>query len=190
MRGIAHIFVLLLALAAFAKPTNMLDLPKELQSEEVPWFAFSSKDSYGTYKRTINRDDLKELAKQKKYQRVVFSFFATWCIPCRDGLKIISDNSEELKKNGIMVVLVNVAEKDLENYSRAKIEEWMRQNGYLKDEWLLVFDKFSNSLSNFGLQKNGNTEAPLPRTLVADSNLRPLTLIGEEGDDYLQILWK
>jgi len=189
MRGITHISVLLLALAVFAEPTNILELPKELQAEEVPWFAFSSKDSDGTYKRTINRDDLKELAKHK-YKRVVFSFFATWCVPCRDGLKIISDNSEELKKNGIMVVLVNVAEKDLDNYSRAKIEEWVRQNGYSREEWLLVFDKFSNSLSSFGLQRNGSTEAPLPRTLVADSNLRPITLIGEEGDDYLQVLWK
>jgi len=61
------------------------------------------------------------------------------------------------------------------------------QNDYLKDEWMLVFDKFSNSLDDFGLQKNGE-EAPLPRTLVTDENLRPLMLIGNEGNDYVQVL--
>jgi len=184
MRRIAYILISLSALAVFAKPTEKLPLPKELQAAELPWFAFDAKDGDGV----INRDNLKELAKQKKYRKVVFSFFATWCVACREGLKKISDNSNELKKNGVLVVLVNVAEKYLENYSRKKIDEWARQNGYLKDEWLLVFDKFSNSLEDFGLQKNESEEAPLPRTLITDGNLRPLMLIGEEGEDFLRIL--
>ena len=187
MRGITYVFILLSALAVFAKPTEKLPLTKELQANELPWFAFDTKDSNGTYEKVINRDNLKEFVMRKKYRRVVFSFFATWCIPCREGLKRMSDNSEELKKNGILVVLVNVAERDLENYSRKKINEWAKQNKYFRDEWLLVFDKFSNSLEDFGLQKNG-AEAPLPRTLIADGNLRPLMLIGVEGDDYLQNL--
>jgi len=181
MRGITTL-ILLFALAVFAEQTKKLPLTKELQTEELPWFAFDTKDG------VINRDNLKELVNQKKYRKVVFSFFATWCLPCRDGLKSMSDNADELRKNGTLVVLVNVAEKNLENYSRKKIDEWTRQNGYLKDGWLLVFDKFSNSLEDFGLKKNGNEEAPLPRTLLTDDNLRPLMLIGQEGDDYVQIL--
>jgi len=183
MRGIT-IFILLSALAVFAKPSEKLPLPKELQAEELPWFAFDAKDGDGV----INKDNLKELAKQKKYRKVVFSFFATWCVACREGLKKMSDNANELKKNGVLVVLVNVAENYLENYSRKKIDEWARQNGYLKDEWLLVFDKFSNSLEDFGLQKNESEEAPLPRILITDGNLHPLMLIGEEGEDFLRIL--
>jgi thiol-disulfide isomerase/thioredoxin len=190
MRRIAYSFVLLSALAVFAKPSEKLPLPKELLAEELPWFAFDAKDNNGTYDKVINRDNLKEFAKQKKYRKVVFSFFATWCVPCREGLKRMSDNSAELKTKGVLVVLVNVAEKGLENYSRRKIDEWIKQNKYFREEWLIVFDQFSNSLEDFGLQKNGSTEAPLPRTLIADYNLRPLMLIGEEGDDYLQILLK
>jgi thiol-disulfide isomerase/thioredoxin len=184
MRGITCALILLFALAAFAEPSKKLPLPKELQASELPWFAFDAKEGNGV----VNNDNLKELAKQKKYRKVVFSFFATWCLPCREGLKRMSDNASELKKNGILVVLVNVAEKGLENYSRKKIDEWAKQNGYLKDGWLLVFDKFSSSLEDFGLQKSGNEEAPLPRTLVTDENLRPLMLIGNEGEDYVQIL--
>jgi len=183
MRGIT-ILILLFALVIFAEPSKKLPLPKELQAGELPWFAFDAKEG----NVVINSDNLKELAKQKKYRKVVFSFFATWCLPCREGLKRMGNNASELKKNGILVVLVNVAENGLENYSRNKIDEWTRNNGYLKDGWLLVFDKFSSSLEDFGLQKNGNEEAPLPRTLIADSNLRPLMLIGQEGDDYVQIL--
>ncbi|MDR2594121.1 MAG: redoxin domain-containing protein [Fibromonadaceae bacterium] len=183
MQGITYLFVLLLALTAFAEPSKKLPLPKELQGE-LPWFAFDKKEGNGV----INNDNLKELANQKKYRKVVFSFFATWCLPCREGLKRMSESANELKKNGVLVVLVNVAERGLENYSRKKIDEWTRQNGYLKEDWLLVFDKFSNSLEDFGLQKSGNEEAPLPRTLVTDENLRPLMLIGSEGDDYVQIL--
>jgi len=187
---ITYSLILLLASAVFAKPSVKLPLPKELQAGELPWFAFDSKDDNGTYEKTVNNDNLKEFAKQQKYRKVVFSFFATWCVPCREGLKRISDNAAELKKKGVLVVLVNVGEEDLENYSPRKIEEWARQNGYFKGEGLLVFDKYSNSLENFGLQKNSGEKAPLPRTLIADDNLRQLMLIGEEGDDYLQILWK
>jgi len=183
MRGIAYTFILLFALAALAKPTEKLPLTKELQAGELPWFAFDVKDGYGV----VNNDNLKEIVKQKKYQKVIFSFFATWCVACHEGLKKMSDNSDELKKKGILVVLVNVAEKGLENYSRKKIYEWIMQNRFFKDDWLLVFDQFSNSLEDFGLQKD-HSETPLPRTLITDGNLRPLMLIGEEGDDFLQIL--
>jgi len=180
---IAFSFMILFALVVFAKPSAKLPLPKELQGEELPWFAFDAKDE-----NTVNRDNLKELVSQRKYRRVVFSFFATWCVPCREGLKRMSDNAEALRKRGVLVVLVNVAERDLDNYSRKKVDGWVRQNGYLKDEWLLVFDRFSNSLEDFGLRKNGSEEAPLPRSLVTDVNLRALVLVGEEGDDFLRVL--
>ncbi|MDR2583731.1 MAG: redoxin domain-containing protein [Fibromonadaceae bacterium] len=183
--------ILLSALAIFADPTKQLPFTKELQVEELPWLAFDAKDNKGTYDKVINSNHLKELIKQKKYRRVVFSFFATWCTLCREGLKQISNNSAELKKNGVLVVLVNAAEKDLDNYSSRKIEEWVKKDGYYKEEFLLVFDKFSNSLEDFGLKKrNNNDEVPLPKTVIADENLRPLMLIGQEGDDYVQLLWK
>jgi thiol-disulfide isomerase/thioredoxin len=189
MHRITSLFILLTALAVFAEPSEKLPLTEELNAEEMPWFAFSAKDNNGTYKKIINREDLKELAKQKKYRKVVFAFFATWCTKCREGLEIINDNAEELKNKGILVVLVNVAEEDIENYNRKSIDEWLKNERYIKADWLLVFDRFSVSLKDFGLQK-GSTEAPLPRTLIADSNMRPLMLIGAEGDDYLQLLLK
>jgi len=182
---------LLSALVVFAKPSEKLAFQKELQVDELPWFAFDAKDDNGTYGKTINKDHVKEIVKQKKYRKVVFSFFASWCTNCLEGLKRMSTNAEALKKKGVLVVLVNVAEKDLDKYSPKKIDDWITiEKKFFGSDWLLVFDKFSNTLETFGLQKRGNEEAPLPRTLITDDKLRPLILIGAEGDDYLQLLWE
>ena len=188
MRRLALCLLILFNGFAFGKPSEKLPMPKELQAKELPGFGLDTKDGGGTYNAVTNNEKLKELAKQRNSRRVVFSFFATWCVPCQEGLKLLSDNSEELKKREILVVLVNVAEKDLENYNHGKIEGWLKENKYIKEGWLLAFDLFSNTLNDFGLSKN-NDNVPLPRTLVTDSNLHPLMLIGYEGDDFLQILW-
>jgi thiol-disulfide isomerase/thioredoxin len=171
-------FVCLVFLANFSfaqKPSERLPLPKELQSE-LPWFAVVAKDGEGTYNGILNKDKLKAIAKQKNSKRVVLSFYATWCIPCREGLARMSNKAAELEKDGVLVVLINVGEDDY-----GKISEWV--SGYVKDEWLLGFDRFNNLPENFGLSKKGS-EMPLPRTLLLDQNLRPLLLIGQEGDDF------
>jgi len=166
---------------AFAEPSEKLPLPSELQSE-LPWFAVVTKDGEGTYNSILNKDKLKAFAKQKNSKRVVLAFYATWCIPCREGLAIMSRKSAELEKNGVLVVLINVGEDDF-----GKTNKWV--SGYMKDNWLLGFDKFNNLPENFGLSKRGN-EMPLPRTLLLDQDLRPLLLIGQEGDDYPQIFYE
>ncbi len=165
---------------SFAEPSERLPLPKELQGE-LPWFALIARDENGTYNDVINKDKLKEIAKRSGSKKIVLSFFATWCIPCREGLKLMSEKTNELKKKGIFVVLVNVGEDDY-----GKAGKWAEQ--YAKKEWLLSFDKFANLPEKFGLSKQG-ANMPFPRTLVLDSNLRPLMLVGQEGDDFPQILY-
>ncbi|MCL2281867.1 MAG: TlpA family protein disulfide reductase [Fibromonadales bacterium] len=175
---IKDLFILLAVLAgfSFAKDSEKLPLPKELQAEELPWLAMD-----GTYGSIINKTSLKELA-QKSGQRIVFAFFATWCVPCREGLKLMNEKAGNLKDNGVLVVLINVGEDDY-----GKVEKFA--NKYAKKDWVLGFDKFGNIPEKFGLKKQ-DAEMPYPRTLVLDSNLRPLMLIGTEGDDFPQVLWK
>jgi len=176
-------FASLAFLAGFSfaqgKQSEKIPLPKELQGE-LPWFAVVAKDGEGTYNGILNKDKLKALAAQKNSKRVVLAFYATWCVPCREGLARMSEKAAELEKNGILVVLVNVGEEDYD-----KINKWV--SGYAKEGWLLGFDRFNNLPNNFGLSKNGG-EMPLPGTLLLDKNLRPLMLIGQEGDDFPQIL--
>jgi len=164
---------------AEGRRSERFSLPKELQGE-LPWFAMFIKDGDGTYNGVLSKDKLKAIAKQKNSKRVVFAFYATWCIPCREGLTLISNNADELEKNGVLVVLVNVGEEDF-----TKVNKWV--NGYVKDGWLLGFDKFNNIPESFGLSKR-DSEMPLPKTLLLNNDLRPLMLIGQEGDDFIQIL--
>jgi len=173
--------VLMLITPLLAKLSEKLPLPDELRVGELPWFALTARDEYGTFNDVINRDSLKEIAKQNNSERVIFAFFATWCIPCREGLKLIGEKVTEFKGNEVLIVLVNVGEDDY-----GKISKWAEQ--YAKKEWLLGFDKYANLPEKFGLSKQGE-DMPFPRTLVLDSNLRPLMLVGQEGDDYPQILW-
>ncbi len=50
-------------------------------------------------------------AKRKgKAGGVIVGFFASWCIPCRQELPLINSFADELKAQGITVVLVNVKE--------------------------------------------------------------------------------
>jgi thiol-disulfide isomerase/thioredoxin len=172
---------LIVPLFSFAKPSEKLPLPKELQAGELPWFALDMKDGEGTYNGVINNDKLKKAVKQRNSKRVVFVFFATWCVPCREGLKLMSEKADELKKRDALIVLVNFGEDDY-----GKIDKWVEK--YAAENWLLGFDKYANLPENFGLAKQGG-EMPLPKTLILDSNLRPLILIGQEGDDFPQILW-
>jgi thiol-disulfide isomerase/thioredoxin len=180
MRRITLGLLVLSAVFAFAKPSEKLSLPQELQARELPWFALAAEEN-GTYNGVLNRDKLKETAKQRNSKRIVFSFFATWCVPCREGLKLMSEKADEFEKRGILVVLVNVGEDDY-----GKVNKWLGQ--YAKKEWLLGFDRFGNIPPEFGLAKQ-DADMPFPRTLIIDSNLRPLMLIGTEGNDYPQILW-
>jgi thiol-disulfide isomerase/thioredoxin len=174
----------LLAVSAgfsFAGASEKLPLSKELQAAKLPWFALDMKDGEGTYNGVINNNKVKEIARQRSSKRVVFAFFATWCLPCREGLRLLSKNSEELKNHGVLVVLINIGESDY-----IKTDKWIKE--YAKEDWLLGFDKFNNLPETFGLTEQG-VEMPLPATLVLDTDLRPLLFIGHEGDDYPQILW-
>ncbi|MDR2579805.1 MAG: TlpA family protein disulfide reductase [Fibromonadaceae bacterium] len=160
----------LLASLSFAESSETLPLPLQLQVEELPWFAMVAKDGEESYNGVLNKDRLKSIIAQNNSKQVVFAFFATWCIACRESLATMSKKAAELKSDGVLVVLINVGEEDY-----GKVSRWVKE--YAKEEWLLGFDKFSNLPENFGLAKRGE-EMLLPRTLLLDSNLRPLTLLG------------
>jgi len=162
------------------KLSERLQLPKELQGE-LPWFALVAKDGEDTYNSVLNRDKLKAFVQQKNSKRVVFTFYATWCVPCREGIARMANNAAELEKSGVLVVLINVGEADY-----AKSGKWV--SGYMKDGWLAGFDKFNNMPEKFGLSKKGDSQMPLPKTLLLDQDLKPILLIGNEGDDFPQIL--
>ncbi len=74
---------------------------------------FSLPDSSGS---TFYLGDAVGATRKKNGHGIVLSFFASWCIPCRNELPLINSLVDELKTKGVTVVLVDVKE-DFETIS-------------------------------------------------------------------------
>lgn len=163
------------AQAASLGKSHKMDLPSSI-SDSLPWFAIREvSDNMLPFTRT-------HLSKiSKKNERTALVYFATWCIPCRAGIKKLLDNFDELKKNSVSVVLVNIGERD-----EQLVKDWVKKTNASK--FTVVSDPFKRLTEGFGLVKEGE-EISLPRTIVLDKNTKPLFMLGEEGNDWPQILW-
>ncbi len=171
-------FAMAFAASDELEKSQILPLTAQLKKESIPWFvARDSKDLQPFTKKQL------EILADSQTKRVALVFFASWCIPCREGIVRLRDNQAELDKNGIRVVLVNAGEGDL-----SKIENWIKENG--NEKWAVILDKFKNIQKNTGLISDTETEIVFPKTILLDNKLKPILLIGTEGKDWPQILWK
>jgi len=171
-------FAMAFAASDELEKSQILPLTAQLKKESIPWFV------------ARDRKDLQQFTKKQletlvasQTKRMALVFFASWCVPCREGVIRLRDSQAELDKNGIQVVLVNAGEGDL-----SKIENWIKENG--NENWPVILDKFKNIQKNSGLISGSETEIVFPKTILLDNKLKPLLLIGAEGKDWPQILWK
>ena len=185
MKMIATLQVILLlsfvlsfaAESAELEHSQILPLAAELQ-KGMPWFAARTRDAT----KPFTKKDLESLVGQQT-KRVALVFFASWCIPCREGVIRLRDNQAELDKNGMLVVLVNVGETEL-----PKIENWIKTNG--NEKWPVILDKFKSLSQKTGLISDLDTEFIFPKTILLDNQLKPVLLIGAEGKDWPRVLWE
>jgi thiol-disulfide isomerase/thioredoxin len=158
--------------------TQKLPLPDYFDpGKPVPWFAvIDGKTGYTPFNLTLVQNEIKKQGAQK----VVFAYFATWCVPCAKGLGELAAAKEELKVNKVAVFLVHVGEEDID-----KIDRWIKK--YTESSWPLLLDRFEVISKGWRFYKN---TAELPRTLVLDSKLVPLAFYGEEGTDWPGVLYR
>jgi len=175
----------------FAEPSVKLDLPPALQKEIIPNFAAKDKE----VEEDFRISDLKK-AIEPTAERVALVYFSTPCKPCMEGMIQLRDNKDLLKKNKIQIVLINVGEaksclgtksaqcgKDLK-----VVREWVKK--FSNPEWLLIMDVNQQLVWPFGLTKSKMDEVQLPRTLLLNNKLKPLLLLGTEGDNWPKVLWE
>lgn len=155
--------------------SRRMSLPATL-SDSLPWFAVREISENSL---PFTRSHLAKIAK--KSERTALVYFATWCIPCRVGVRRLAENFEELQKNKVSVVLVNIGEQD-ENL----VMNWVEKNHATK--FMVIGDPFKRLTEGFGLVKE-NEKISLPRTIVLDKKMKPLFMLGEEGKDWPQVLW-
>jgi len=176
--------VLLLSFAvAFAAPdelekSQVLPLTEQLKKGPLPWFVARDKSDL----QPFSKKNLEELIEPGT-KRIALVFFASWCLPCREGVAILRDSQSDLEKNGVKVILVNAGENDV-----SKIESWAKANA--SEKWPVIYDKFKNVQKSTGLISGAETEITFPKTILLDNKLKPLLLIGAEGKDWPKILWE
>lgn len=175
-------FVALLTVSfSFAAPASLpeksqkMKLPSSI-SDSLPWFAVRE---FSEGLVPFTRTHLEKITK--KSDRTALVYFATWCLPCRAGIKRLVENVDELNKNKVSVVLVNIGERDEES-----IKKWIQKLN--ASVFTVVIDPFKRLTEGFGLVKE-NEEISLPRTIVLNSKMKPLFMLGEEGSDWPQVLW-
>ncbi|MDR3001571.1 MAG: redoxin domain-containing protein [Fibromonadaceae bacterium] len=187
------ILVMLLAISPlFAEPSVRLPLPPPLQKKQIPTFVARDKNA----KELFNLRDLKKSVNPNA-ERVALAYFATWCIPCMEGMVRLKNNSDLLEKNKVQIVLVNFGETrsclgsgvtSVECQEEVKIvHEWIKK--YSNPEWLLIMDINRQLVKPFGLSSS-EQDMPLPQTLLLDNKLKPLLLLSTEGNDWPQVLWE
>ncbi len=69
--------------------------------------AFSLPDSAG---KVFSLSEVVGATRKEKIKGVIVSFFASWCVPCRQELPLINSMVDELKGKGIKVVFIDVKE--------------------------------------------------------------------------------
>lgn len=167
--------VLLVSSLSWAEESLMLPMPSAL-SKDLPWFAVREAKSGNS---PFTKSHLAEFAK--KSDRVALVYFATWCVPCRAGVKRLASARKELVNNRVSVVLVNIGEDE------QLVKKWI--DGVGASSFKVIADPFKRMTEGFGLVKV-DEEIALPKTLVLDGKLKPLFLIGQEGSDWPDILWE
>lgn len=170
--------LLTVALAGFAFAQNSVELPlPKVIADTLPWFAVRE---VGNSNMPFTKTHLLQLSQ--KNERVALVYFATWCIPCREGVKRLANSQSQLSSNKVGVVLVNIGESD-----EKLIQQWVNKLG--ASNFKVISDPFKRMTENFGIVRGGE-EMSLPKTLLLDQQAKPVKLIGQEGKNWPQILWE
>jgi len=175
---------LVLSTASFAEEEltqRVSPLPAPLLGETIPKFFTLGIDN----ETEFNSDDLRAAVKKSGAKRVVLSFFATWCANCMKEFSILKNSTENLKKNGVQIYLIDTGERIHDK--GALVEKFVKE--YANNAFPFYFDPNSNTLKRFGLIENNQKKYELPIIVVMDANLKVLGVLREVGDDFPQILW-
>ncbi len=124
------------------------------ENESAP--LFSLKDLVG---KDFNLADFVGPIRKEPVQGVMLSFFASWCLSCRNELPLINSLTDELNRKRIKVVIINVKE------DKKTIEAML---GDLKVNKPLVLSDFNGKVS----EKYGVLFLPVTFFVGSDGNVK------------------
>jgi len=177
MRIAILLITLMYAFSLGQQTKRFTPLPEQLRGDIIPNFSALAID---------NETELERSSLQKSgAKRIVLSFFATWCVNCREEFIILKGSAGDLAKNGVQLHLIDAGEGIFEK--GATVEKFVKQ--FAGNAFPFWFDPNANILKKFGLVGKDQTAFELPITIVLDSNLKVLGVLKEIGADFPQILW-
>ena len=161
------------------EPTTVDRLGPVQVGKPAPPFGAERLDGKGV----IGLDDLlgRERGDEARGGRaVVVSFFATWCKPCKPGLKVLQAEADALHGRGLRVALVAVGQRG------SKPRDWLRDLGITMPA---VGDHFYSVSERYGVAvraKPGQPGEPasLPRTFVIDREGVVRVIYADERGDF------
>lgn len=89
---------------------------------------------------------------------VFLQFWATWCVPCKEEMKVLNDLYTKYKDSGFVYVAVSIDDQK----TSSKVKPFIESKGY---KFVTVYDSDKNVFSNYGgqdppfsvfIDKNGN----------------------------------
>lgn len=123
--------------------------------------------------------NLKKAFADESTRRTVLVFWATWCGPCKQGLRELTAAADGLAAAGVQTVLVNL------DQDQATVERFLAANPM---PFTCILDPFQTSARRyFGVDDDGPA-LTLPRTVLLAPDRTVEAILGREGDDYLAIL--
>ncbi len=99
-----------------------------------------------------------KLSEQLKKGPVLLQFWATWCIPCKEEMKVLNELHGKYKDSGFVYIAVSIDDQK----SVSKVKPFIESKGY---KFITVYDSDKNVFNSFGgqdppysvfLDRNGN----------------------------------
>lgn len=86
-----------------------------------------------------------KLSELLKKGPVFLQFWATWCVPCKEEMKVLNDLHGKYKDQGFVYVAVSIDDQK----TSSKVKPFIESKGY---DFITVFDTDKNVFSNYGGQ--------------------------------------
>ena len=121
--------------------------------------------------------------KKRNESNYIVSFYATWCAPCQDEVKLLINQSQELRKQNTEVIVISIDEKEKDIMKKVKnFNSGENKVLFLHDRFKIVYKKLGLKTlpSVFFIDKSGVIKHKSIETFGKEKFLKMNACLGTE----------